>query len=239
MAMKIHEHEAELTKIIQETPETKTFRFGIHGKEFQFLPGQFVMLTADIPGKGQITRPLSISSSPTEQGIIDLTVKKIPDGTMSSFLFDGAKVGDIYKIKGPYGMFTLDETAKQVVFIAAGSGIAPFRSMWRYISDKGLDIDVTLIFSSKTKDYIIFRDELDALNNDGNVMVIHTITRNANHNWSGYTRRIDKQMLKEAVKDFDNKLFYACGPPLMCESVKQALLELGVKPEKIKMEKYD
>ena len=238
MAMKIHEHEAELTKIIQETPETKTFRFGITGKEFPFLPGQFVMLTADIPGKGLTTRPLSISSSPLEHGIIDLTVKKIPDGALSSFLFDNARIGGVYKLKGPYGVFTLDETANHVVFIAAGSGIAPFRSMWRYILQKNLDMGVTLIFSSKTKDYIIFRNELEEINN-GNIRVIHTITRNDDPSWTGYKRRIDKDLIMESVRNFDGKLFYACGPPLMCESAKKALLELGVPAEKIKLEKYD
>ncbi len=237
--VKVYEHEVELLEIVTETPETKTFRFDLKGKDFPFRPGQFVMLTAEIPGRGSVARPLSIASSPLETGIMDLTVKKFPDGVMSSFLCDHAKIGDIYKIKGPYGVFTLDESAKHLVFIAAGSGIAPFRSMWRYISEKGLDIDVTLIFSSKTHDYIIFRKELENLNNNGNVKVVHTLTRNTDPKWKGYARRIDKGMLEEVIHDFGNNLFYACGPPHMCESARQALLDLSVPAERIKMEKYD
>ncbi len=239
MTLKIYEYDVELSEIITETPETKTFRFDMKGKDLPFLPGQFVMLTVDIPGAGITTRPLSIASSPLEKDIMDLTVKKFPDGVMSSFLCDGAKVGDVYKIKGPYGVFTLDETANQVVFIAAGSGIAPFRSMWRYILEKRLDIDITLIFSSKTRDFIIFQKELDDINNNGNVRVVHALTRNTNPQWNGYARRIDKEMIREVIQIFDNKLFYACGPPAMCESSQKALLELGVPAEKIKLEKYD
>lgn len=239
MAVKIYEYSVELVEIISETPETKTFRFDTTEKELPFIPGQFVMLTIDIPGKVLVTRPLSIASSPLEKHIMDLTVKKFHDGVMSSFLCDHAKIGDVYKIKGPYGVFTLNEEAKHVVFIAAGSGIAPFRSMWRYVREKGLGIDITLLFSSKTQDYIIFREELEELNNNGNMKVVHTLTRNTNPQWNGYARRIDKEMIEEVARDFNNKLFYACGPPQMCESAKQALIELGVPAEKIKLEKYD
>ena len=238
MALKIYEHDAKLAEIITETPETKTFRLDMSGKDFHFVPGQFVMFTCET-GKGPVTRPLSIASSPTEKDIMDLTIKKFPDGAMSSWMCDHANVGDVFGVKGPYGVFTLDESAKSVVFIAAGSGIAPFRSMWRYISDKGLDIDVTLIFSSKTHDYIIFREEIKNLDSNGNVKAVHTLTRTTDPGWKGYARRIDAEMIKEVVQSFGGNLFYACGPPQMCESSREALLELGVPPERVKMEKYD
>lgn len=236
--LKIYEHDVQLAEIIRETPETKTFRFGMVGKELPFRPGQFVMLTIDVPDYGPVTRPLSIASSPREKEIMDLTVKKMEGGVMSTFLCDRARVGDIYKIKGPYGVFTLDESAKSVVFIAAGSGIAPFRSMWRYAMEKKIYTDITLLFSSKTRDYIIFRDELAALHGNG-MRVVHTITRNDDPNWTGYARRIDKEMLKHVIGSTDGKLFYACGPPGMCKSAVQALGELGADPKSIKTEEYD
>lgn len=231
----IKEYEAEIVDIITETPETKTFIFKIQEK-MEFKPGQFVMVTKEIPGKGIVSRPYSISSSPLDENI-ELTIKKYELGVFSSYICDNAKIGDKYKIKGPYGTFVLDENAESIVLIAAGSGIAPFRSMWRCILQKKLPIETIIIFSSKTIEQTIFYRELKTLNNNG-IKFVLTLTRNQDPSWKGYSRRIDKDMIKESVEDVKGKLFYLCGPPEMCKATIQELKELGVEEKMIKTEIY-
>jgi ferredoxin-NADP reductase len=236
MAAKIREYEASVSDIIIETPETKTFRFLMNEKP-EFKPGQFVMLTFEVPGKGPVTRPYSISSCPLDAEI-EITIKKYEAGVLSKYIIDNVKVGDKCKMKGPYGVFVFDESAKKIVFIAAGSGIAPFRSMWRYALQKHLDTKISILFSSKSKNYIIFRKELDTIANNG-VRVIHTLTRNEDPSWKGYSRRIDGGMIREAIGSDRDCLYYLCGPAPMCNSIIDVLEEMGIDQKQIKTEKFE
>jgi ferredoxin-NADP reductase len=226
-----------LKLILEETCETKSFFFDLSTESFTFIPGQFVNLTAEIPQRPRVRRAYSIASSPLDEDF-QLTVKRIEGGVLSTFLCENASVGEFFDIKGPYGIFTLDEHAEQVVFIAAGSGIVPFRSMWRYISQKPLNTKVTLLYASRSLGYIIYREELMSLQRP-RFTVVHTLTRNDDPTWTGYSRRIDPEMLLEVVREFRDKLFYVCGPPAMCNCVVLYLKDFGVDRTKIKTEKYD
>jgi ferredoxin-NADP reductase len=234
--MPIQEFDAKIEQIIQETTETRTFVFSLPAKEMNYIPGQFAMLTVDIPGIGITSRAYSISSSPLDDKFT-LTIEKVENGKMTTFLIEKAYVGMQCKLKGPYGMLTLNESAKKVVFIAAGCGISPFRSMWRYIIQKNLPMQTILLYSSKKTDHIIYKKELDEISSK--IKVVHTLTKNEDPSWKGYSRRIDKQMLLEVVGDVKDTYFYLCGPPAMCHAAQDELKELGVPDERIKMEKFN
>jgi len=231
--MPIKEYDAAVAEVITETPETKTFQFSMEHMDFR--PGQFAMLVVDIPGKGPVSRPYSISSSPLD-GMLELTIKKFEGGLMSKYVNENLKKGDKVKIKGPYGMFMLNEQAKKIGFISAGSGIAPFRSMWRYVFQKHMSIDMTLLFSSKTEEYIIFRKELDEIKG---MKVVHTLTRNQDPSWKGFARRVDGEMIKAVFPDYKERFFYLCGPPPMCHGAFDELKALSCSEQNIKMEKFD
>src|SRR5262245_36725263 len=160
-------------QIIEETPETKTFAFEVDASLFTFTPGQFVNVTANVDGS-RVRRAYSIASSPLDAEF-QLTVKRMTDGKLSTFLCDKAAVGDALDLRGPYGIFTLNEDAPQVVFIAAGSGIVPFRSMWRFIAQKPLEMQVTLLDASKSSRYIIYSEELTELPRP-RFNLVHTFT---------------------------------------------------------------
>jgi len=228
---------AILNKIVEETPETKSFFFDLGSNSLAFAPGQFVNVTANIAQNLRVRRAYSIASSPLE-GEFELTVKRMEGGHLSTFLCDKASVGDLFDLRGPYGLFTLEQNARELVFIAAGSGIVPFRSMWRYIAQRPLDMQVTLLYASKSIPYIIYRDELTALPRS-RFNVIHTLTRNDDPSWKGYSRRIDSEMLLEVIRKFEDKYFYICGPPPMCNCVVLCLQDFGVERHRIKTEKYD
>jgi ferredoxin-NADP reductase len=225
-----------VTKVWEETPETKSLSLDFAGEPFRFVPGQFVNVTVEIPDKGRTRRAYSIASSPLDPELL-LTVKRMEPGLLSEYLCAEVTEGDLLHIRGPYGCFTLEPSA-QSVFIAAGSGIVPFRSMWRYLLQTRSSKRFSLLYASRSFHYVIYREELTALNAAG-FRIIHTFTRNEDPLWTGYSRRIDQEMLLEFVEAAGEKVFYVCGPPEFCACTAQHLLNLSIDRKRIKTEKYD
>ncbi len=231
--------QARVREIIVETPETKTFRLDLE-EPMDFQPGQYVNIRFEFEDKGRVQRAYSIDSSPTNKAFVDLTIRRFEDGTVSKHMCDNVSVGDLVETRGPFGKFVwTPEMGGPLYLIAAGSGIVPFMCMIRYCDDlKVHDIPITLLYSSKSWDYIIHRDELAEIESRmPNLQVIHTLTRAPDDPRVSYHRRIDKEMIAEHLPP--DALCYACGPPEMCENAEAALLELGVPAERIKLEKYD
>jgi ferredoxin-NADP reductase len=232
-----HDRFMNVHLINEETPETKSFSFNWSGEPIEFTPGQFFNVTAELPDRQRIRRAYSIASSPIDPEL-ELTVKKMEGGLLSSFLCDDVRTGDSLNIRGPYGRFTLEDDGRRLVFIAAGSGIVPFRSMWRHIRQTGSKTMFSLLYASKSQEHIIYRDEIAQLSKEG-YPIAHTLTRNNDPQWKGYSRRIDRDMLIEFVGDFTHPLFYVCGPPDFCNCIVRDLRDLGVQRDRIKTEKYD
>jgi ferredoxin-NADP reductase len=235
MSLPQYDRTLQIKRIIQETSETKSFCMDIANEPFAFTPGQFVNVTANVTPQNRIRRAYSIASSPLDPEIV-LTVKKMEFGRLSKYLCDVVKEGDSLNVRGPYGRFVLDRDT-DLVFIAGGSGVVPFRSMWRFIRQTKSEQKICLLYASKSARHIIYRDELEELAREHRV--VHTFTANNDPAWEGYSRRIDADMLKEVIGDFTGKLFYACGPPTLCECVVGILSGFGVEGERIRLEKYD
>ena len=232
---------SKVLEVIDETPDTRTIRFEVD-PSFSFKPGQFIMVNADViinREKKFIKRAYSISSSPLKKGYIDLTVKTYETGLVSKRLYFMEK-DEIMEITGPYGHFIFDENIhKQIALIGAGSGITPLACMMRYIQDKNLEnIEVDIIYSSKTPDDIIFREEF-LRNSKRNIKINLTITRpnEDSNNWK-LTGRIDEKMIKHCIKDVNSPYYYIAGPTQMVEDTDKLLKQIGVKEEKIKLERF-
>jgi ferredoxin-NADP reductase len=228
------EFEAEIRDIILETADTKTLRAD-RPADFTFVPGQFVNVTLVTREDGRVRRAYSIASSPLEP-YIDLTVRQMPGGLVSRILTEDVSIGERLNLRGPYGRFILEQ--RPLVWIAGGSGIVPFRSMWRYIEETGSSTDFTLLYATKSFDQIIYREELGALLHRGR-RILHTFTQEAPAGWSGFFGRIDPQMLVAIIPEFNIPLFYVCGPPAMCDDLARHLVQLGVPRSNIRLEKYD
>ena len=239
---------SKIVEIKEETHDTKVYKLEVPN-DFTFFAGQFIMLKVDIDesrgfkvlhNKPTVqSRAYSIASSPEQKGIIDLLIKKREDGFLSVYLNDFAKVGDKVVISGPYGKFYYKEgMGKDVVFLAAGCGVSALISMIRYIIDKKLDANATLIYSARTPDDILFKKELDDLKKSG-VNVVITLTRTKEeHSWCGPTGRISPELIKENVKNLEGALYYICGMPKFSDGMTETLRELGVPAERIKTEKW-
>ena len=226
--------------VIHERPDTRTIRFEC-SKDFSFKPGQFVMVNADIVVNGEkkfVKRAYSISSSPLKKGYIDLTVKTYENGLVSKRLYNIKKFEEM-EVTGPYGHFSFDEQIhKNIVLIGAGSGITPLVCMMRYIQDKNLDnIEVDVIYSSKTTDDIIFKEEFFR-NKNRNIRIHLTITRPNDNNWNGLNGRINEDIIKHCIKDIKLPYYYISGPTQMVEDTAKLLKNIGVEENKIKLERF-
>ena len=220
----------KLIKIINETEDTKSLKFS-RDKSFNFKPGQFmVFILKDI--EGDFRRAYSISTSPDEKEFFEITIKETPNGRASKMLLKETKINDEFEALGPYGIFTYNnENVKNIVHIAAGSGIAPIRSIIYYILKNKPEIKQTLIFSNKTERDIIYKKEFESLQ----IEKVFTLTRE-NHK-DHKNGRIDKNLLKDYIKD--SALYFICGPPLFVDSMVNELKSLNVRQEQIKTERYD
>ncbi|MFN3870584.1 MAG: ferredoxin reductase [Aquificaceae bacterium] len=236
----IREFTSKVIKIIQETPSAKTLVFDIKGIDFDFYPGQYVML--NVPYQGELLkRAYSIASPPTQRETLELTIKRVPGGKASAFLTERVKEGDEFLIKGPYGKFLwVPHMGTNLVLIGAGSGIVPLMCILRYIVSANLEhVKATLLYSNTHYEEIIYREELEKLRKHSNIKVVHTLTRSHPPHWQGYTGRINTSMLLKEIEDIPTNLYYLCGPPAFVDDIAQMLLELGVDKEQIKKEKYD
>ena len=238
----IVEFTAPVIEVREETPTTKTLVFDISGVDFDFYPGQYVMLKVHYPPTGEeLKRAYSIASSPFQKDRLELTVKRKEGGKASVILTTQVREGDKFFIKGPYGRFYWTEgMSDRIVLIGAGSGVVPLMSILRYIRDKDLKkVKATLLVSYKSFEEIIYRDELDDLSKYSNMKIRITLTREAPESWRGLRGRINEETLLNEVEDIPSNLYYLCGPPKFVDDIKSILLSLGVDRKQIKTERYD
>jgi len=232
------ENTTTIKEIIQRTPTVKSFRLK-REIGMNFTAGQYLFVTLDYGGKEQ-TKPLSLSSSPSETEYIEFT-KRITDSEFSKTL-NSFKPGDSLKLRLPYGQFTLEESGTKIAFLAGGIGITPFMSMSKYAASSGPDKNIILLYGNKSDKDIIFKSELDRLKDrTDNFNVIYTI--NEPHQcetpWEGCSGFIDHCMIRDKMPDFEERVFYVCGPPQMVSCLLAILKDdLKIPEEKIKTERF-
>jgi NAD(P)H-flavin reductase len=142
-------------------------------------------------------------------------------------------VGDILEYNAPIGKFVFEDHLKNVVFIAGGSGISPFRGMIKYIFDKKIETNVTLIYGSRSPEDIILNDELHSYLKYENFRIYLTVDH-PDDNWKFHSGFIDTNFLKEATDNIvKDKVYFIIGPPPMVNSVKTCLLKLGLPEEQV------
>jgi ferredoxin-NADP reductase len=229
---------AEVADVTPETPRVKTIAFDAPGWPGH-LPGQHVdvRLTADDGYQAQ--RSYSIASGP-DGTRIELTVELIDDGEVSPYLTEELRAGDQIELRGPVGGYFVWEPSRggPLLLVAGGSGVVPLMAMVRYRAAVGSDVPSVLLCSSRGWDDVIYRDELERLDGAG-LTVVHTLTRSQPDGWTGYKRRVDKEMLAEvAPSAAERPQVYVCGPTPFVEAVAEALVDLGHEPAQIRTERF-
>ncbi len=232
---------ATVTNIKQETRRAKTFTLRLP----DWVPhhaGQHYDLRLTAPDGYQAQRSYSVASEPERSGEVDLTIERIDDGEVSPYMHDIIVVGDKVEMRGPIGgYFVWDSTlGGPLLLVAGGSGIVPLMAMARHRAAAGSKVPARLLISSRAREDAIYFDELQMLNSkkDG-FEVFHTFTRVTPPNWNGYARRIDREMIAQVARPLGRApLVFVCGPTAMVESAANALVQIGIPPNRIKTERF-
>jgi ferredoxin-NADP reductase len=230
--------EAEVLELVPETARVKTLRLNLDDWPGH-LPGQHVDVRLTAEDGYQAQRSYSIASAPGAEAL-ELTVERLDDGEVSPYLCEELRPGDSFELRGPIGGYFVWEASRggPVFLVAGGSGVVPFRAMLRHLVDENGGVAATLLFSSRSWDDVIYRDELDGLDG-GDGRVVHTLTRSQPDGWRGYSRRVDAAMLAEVgPPPSEPSHVYVCGPTPFVEAVATALVELGHEPGRIRTERF-
>jgi ferredoxin-NADP reductase len=230
---------ANVVGVVAETPRVKTIVFDVPGWSGH-RAGQHVDVRLTAEDGYQAERSYSIASAP-DGTRVELTVVRIDDGEVSPYLADQLQPGDHIELRGPVGGYFVWEPplGGPLLLIAGGSGIAPLMAMIRLRAAAGSDADTRLVFSSRSWDDIIYREQLERLNGNG-LTVVHTLTPSQPPpGWTGYARRVDAEMLEEVGPGPAGRpRVYVCGPTPFVEAVAEALVHLGHQPQQIKTERF-
>ena len=231
---------ATVTAIRDETPTVRTFTLGLPGWSGH-RAGQHVDLRLTAADGYSVERSYSIASEPEQAAEVDITVERIEGGEVSPFLHEVVVPGDRLEVRGPIGGYFVWEAALggPLLLVAGGSGVVPLMAMARHRARTGMTIPARLLFSSRGFDEIIYREELDRLAAGDGFGVSHTLTRQQPPGWTGYARRIDEQMLGEVLEPLGTATrAYACGPTALVEVAANALVRLGLPPDRIRTERF-
>jgi len=231
---------ATLREVVPEAPGVKSFYFDYDKEHLQYRASQVFHLHVNFQEEGDMYRPFSIASSPTEDFLL-FTMKIRPDSVYRAFL-DSIMPGEELIVLGPVGRFTLPEDpSKHVVFLGDGIGITPFRSMAKFAADQHLTHHITLLYSSRTPEDIIFRKDWDELaKKNPNFSATHTIKEplRSGDNWDGRVGKIDDVLIREHVKDLSRAVFYLCGEPKIVREFGGLLRGLGVMSSQVNVDVF-
>ena len=227
---------ATVAEVRPETPRTKTLALEVPEWEGH-RAGQHVDIRLTAEDGYQAQRSYSIASA-SDQGALELTVERIDDGEVSPYLTDEARPGDVFEVRGPIGGYFVwnPDAGGDVLLVGGGSGIVPLMAMARQRAADGDGVPTTLLYSARTWDDLIYRDELTQLEGDG-FDVTYTLTREQPGGWTGYSRRVDSELLAE-VAPAELALAFVCGPTPFVENVAQVLVDLGHEPARVKTERF-
>jgi ferredoxin-NADP reductase len=224
------EETAQTTSIVLEPANWQGHQAGQHVD---------VRLTAD--DGYQAERSYSIASGPEDDHLV-LTVERLDDGEVSPYLVGVLAPGDELELRGPIGGYFVwnQSLAGRLLLVAGGSGIVPFRSILRHRAAVGSDVEARLVYSARSLDDVIYRQELDAIAAAGDgVDISLTLTRQWPEDWTGHRGRIDRKLLDEVAWPAEQmQLTYICGPSAFVEAAAGTLVSSGHDPGRIRTERF-
>ena len=203
--------------------------------------GQHLDLRLTAEDGYQAERSYSIASPP-EGATVDITVERIEDGEVSPFLVGELRAGDEIELRGPIGGYfawRVDDGGP-LLLVAGGSGIVPLMAMVRHRTAAMSDVPTRMVASARTLDDLLYRPELDELAARGDGFDVHvTLTRETPAGWTGYARRVDRDLLSEvAWPAREAPRVFVCGPTPFVERAAEILVALGHAPGRVKTERF-
>jgi ferredoxin-NADP reductase len=215
--------------IVLELPDWRGHRAGQHVD---------VRLTAEDGYRAE--RSYSLASAPEDSQLV-LTVERLEDGEVSPYLVDELRPGDQLELRGPIGGYFVWEQSfgGPLLLVAGGSGVVPLRAMLRQWARGDRGVPARLLYSSRSLEEVIYRDELQRLGTEDGADVQLTLTREWPEGWEGHRGRINQRLLDEIAWPPERRpLSYVCGPTAFVEAVAEALVKAGHEPSRIRTERF-
>ncbi len=236
-----------ISEIRDETKTTKTFKLvadpaSTTKQLAYFRPGQYLSLKVEVNGV-IITRPYSIASSPNEalKGFYEITIKKEEHGFLTHHIWDNWKVGTKIISSGPEGFFFYDplRDSKQIVGIAGGSGITPFRSIAKSIIDNTIDAKLTILYGSSDQKDIIYFNEFKNIEsqNPEKIKVVYILSCEE-ISLEGCELGFITADIIEKYSTVSNSSFFICGPQVMYNFVEKELQRFNLPKKQIRREAF-
>ena len=225
-----------MAAVEEETPSARTIALDVPGWAGH-RAGQHVDIRLTAEDGYRAERAYSIASAPGEPPAI--TVELLEDGEVSPYLVEVVREGDEFEVRGPIGGYFVwgPEDGGPLLLLAGGSGVVPLRAMLRHRRLSGSDVPARLVYSSRTLEDVIYREEL--AEDDPGRDVVLTLTRAWPPDWGGRTGRVDAELLADvAWPAGDGAQAFVCGPTSFVESVAAGLVELGYDPGRVKTERF-
>jgi ferredoxin-NADP reductase len=225
---------AGVRETIRETPSAATLVLDVDGWPGH-RAGQHVDLRLTADDGYQAQRSYSIATAP-EDGNVAVTVERLEDGEVSPYLVDEAQPGDEIELRGPFGGWFVWSAADggPLFLIAGGSGLVPLMAMLRHRARAGSDAEARLLLSARREQDVFYAAELREL-----LEPAITYTREAPAGWTGYARRVDREMLAEAGFPPERRpRMFVCGPTGLVEAVANELVALGHDASRIRTERF-
>jgi Na+-transporting NADH:ubiquinone oxidoreductase subunit F len=239
----IKEFKVRVDRLENLTPYIKGVTLGIVDPEdgITFKPGQYIQL--EIPkyklSGGPEFRAFSMASFPEEHQKIELYVGLVEKGIVSTFIHDYLKEGDELVMRGPFGDFYYQDTAREILMIATGTGLAPIMSILRYMRKENIQRKTTLFFGTRIEQDMYCVEELKNLEKElANFTYIPTLSRVSDDSeWEGETGRVTA-LIEKKIPDGSELDVYICGNAEMVESCLGALKKKGIPEECVYFDKF-
>jgi len=226
-----------VASLVDETADTRSLVLDLPEWEGH-RAGQHVDVRLTAPDGYQAQRSYSIASAPEDEHL-ELTVERLDDGEVSPYLTQVLRPDDELELRGPIGGYFVWEASLggPILLVAGGSGVVPFRAILRHHRAAGSAVPARLLYSSRTFDTVIYREELMRLAEANEIEVIFTLTREQREGWR--SGRVDQTVLEEvAWSPAEGPLVYVCGPTSFVEVVAESLVALGHDPSRIRTERF-
>ena len=224
-----------------ETADVTTFVFHLGGQQLEYRPGQILHYELDalaFPDERGNRRHFSISSAPTEEGIVMFTTRMRGSGFKETLR--KAPIGYELTCEIPEGEFILQQGEARLrhVFIAGGIGITPYRSILRYSADMNEPLNVLMLYFNRSSADIIFRRELEGIARQMPTFSLVNVLTEPEEGWKGEQGKLGEAILRRWVPDPDGLCFWVSGAPSMVGACRELLEQMGVKEQNIRADRF-
>jgi ferredoxin-NADP reductase len=226
-------HHLRVKEVVDETVDTRSFVLDIPGElreAFRYQPGQFCSFRVEV-GDDQLVRCYSMSSAPTTDADLTVTVKRVPGGAVSNWFNDEVAAGSVLEVTAPAGAFLVQDHERPIVAFCGGSGVTPVMSIAKSVV-ASTDRPIRMLYANRDRETVIFGDELDGL---ARTHRDQFVLRHHHDSDSGF---LDRQAILDFVgPDLDADV-YICGPGPFMDLVERTLVGLGVPASDIFIERF-